>query len=714
MSNDYPLFCFNGLSSDVFAGWYSGISSASRCQDFCFWKQPDAYYQQEGNLTYEIADPHQITELPNGATWGCLVDATGEDITWRNAFDIFEDYGSSSSNGTFPHLKCSRGAGQQLKSTVQDVARSISFWYALLFVTIFILGCQIFYFCFHRRKRGNDYINNNTPAQVQEGARNDITEATQANSANTLQKTSNQKDESISSFNTWLCSKKLIGTKILKVLLFVFDIAILFIMLVSIIALLEVQQGIDLPFALTILTPTCANTESLCRQGREPIERILMNQSKSDSFSYIIASDPQLNWYDGDSAYIGQMTYPPQCSSNDSCGSCTKKLAFHTNNQMKISFERLIHENDTFGSVYPPPKTLVVNGDLTQYFHRFEKRRYMSIYHDIAGLEQFFPGLGNHDYDQGEATFDNDEWVGPKYCNGRHGVAYVRSAFCGRIPKFDARRRLTRYDPDSLAYSWEEGNFHFVQVHYYPLFENAAIGVKSSLRWVERDLKIANSHNLTSILFIHSVYGIPRLMERILLENKVAAIFAGHLHRCFGTKCDLLRALNTKEAENYFNNTDENKVKTAEKCFPASAALCGTNANGNGLFYLRDASANFTLPDRKLFSKVPDQSGPCPVGKYATYINTTDNTALCTGRILNGSFPFTANENETSIPVFWSGSASYETFLLVNFQSNRIVVNMMTATVGNEGQRYVDTHSVPNAVYPSHDTSDLEQVVIYV
>jgi hypothetical protein len=102
------------------------------------------------------------------------------------------------------------------------------------------------------------------------------------------------------------------------------------------------------------------------------------------------------------------------------------------------------------------------------------------------------------------------------------------------------------------------------------------------------------------------------------------------------------------------------------------------------------------------------------VRKYATYINTTDNTALCTGRVLNGSFPFTANENKTGIPIFWSGSASYETFLLVNFHSNRIVVNMMTATAGNEGRRYVDTHTVPNAVYPSHNKSDMEEVVIFV
>lgn len=621
MSNDYPLFCFNGLLSDDFAGWYSGISSASQCKDFCFWKQPDAYYQDQGNVSYEIADPHQVTQLPNGASWGCLVDADGEDITWRNAFDIYENY--SSSNGSFPHLKCSGGAGQKLTSVGQDIVRSVSFWYVLLFVIIVLLAAQMFYFWFRRRKRGN----NGPTQQGKEGddSHDVITEATQnnhhGNSTDTVSNVKEALKESTiarcsSSFQPCACWSKPCGAKLLTVLLVVFDVVILFIMLVSIISLLEVQQGIDLPFALKVLTPACADTESLCPQGHESIERTtLRNETNINSFSYIIASDPQLDWYNGDSAYIGQMTYPPHCSSNDSCQSCTKKLAIHTNTQMKNSFERLIHESVTNGNSTPPPKTLVMNGDLTQYFHRFEKRRYMSIYHDIEGLEQFFPGLGNHDYDQGGATFDGDEWIGPKYCNSRHAVAYFRSAFCGRIPKFDARRRITRYDPESLAYSWEEGNFHFLQVHYYPLYENAAIGIKSSFHWIERDLKIANSNNLTSILFIHAVHGIPQLMETMLLENNVAAIFAGHLHRCFGRKCDLLRALNTKEAEDYFNNTIENKVKVADKCFPASAALCGSNANGNGLFYLRNATTNFTLPDRKLFSRVPDQSGPCP-GRY--------------------------------------------------------------------------------------------------
>jgi len=41
-------------------------------------------------------------------------------------------------------------------------------------------------------------------------------------------------------------------------------------------------------------------------------------------------------------------------------------------------------------------------------------------------------------------------------------------------------------------------------------------------------------------------------------------------------------------------------------------------------------------------------------------------------------------------------------------------VNVLTAEAGIEGLRYVDTHTVPNAVYPHHTMDDLEEVIIYL
>jgi len=946
MEEDCPLFCYRGVRNDDFAGWYSAVSSSTECKDFCFWKQPGEYY--EGKLSYTTADPHQFTQSPNGATWGCLVDATGKEATWKDAFDLYEDF--SMYNETFPYLRCARGPGEKLKSTMQDLSRSKACWWTILLFALIINMVQVIMVLRKRRhvayseilpysesqddeKEGawknvnsarapvprkddddsvaaqiesatpsysesligeaggvnvtstkaphkdvddsaaaviesattsssvphvdgtgganvtssrapvppkdvddsaaaviesattssavphvdgtgganvtsttapvppkDDYVNaaaviesattsspephvdgstgfgeptivvgneadvkesfvdeinpssvisfsgsegsgigaphigsgrrglnhmdvmspprvsrkmgnhdgghrDSDDREIDNSPNHDIQDGGDDRPENDADSTLESDDIAIVNHARRKCVKKFIKRGLIVVL----NLVTLFLIFVSTVSLLELQSGVDLPFALQKMTPACVDTESLCPGGHSPINRESVYPIE-ESFSYIIGSDAQLDWYDGESASIGSRAYPPPCSSSDSCHSCTKKVGTYTNQQMKKSFEKLINGSATDIN-QPVPKTLIMNGDLTQYFHRHEFKRYASFYHSIDGLEQYFPSLGNHDYDQGSATYDGDEWFGPHNCNGQHAVAYFRGAFCGKIPNFDAKQRVTRYDPASMAYSWEQGFYHFVNVHYYPTYENAALGIKSSLEWVEQDLILANAKNLTNVLFVHSVDGIPQPMEKILLENNVAVIFAAHIHRCFGKYCDIPRALNTQQAADYLSKTENDTIEEAAHCFPASAALCGTRADGNGMFYLRDKADEMALPSRKLFSKIPDQSSSCPSAKFATYVNITDNTALCTGQPRTGEFPFNG-EHERKIPVFWSGSASYETFLLSSFHKDRIVVNMMTATEGNEGRRYVDTHPVPNAVYPSHSMSTLEEVII--
>jgi hypothetical protein len=127
---------------------------------------------------------------------------------------------------------------------------------------------------------------------------------------------------------------------------------------------------------------------------------------------------------------------------------------------------------------------------------------------------------------------------------------------------------------------------------------------------------------------------------------------------------------------------------------------------------------NMALPENKLSSPTPIQKGLCPVSLYGKYINETDNTALCRRVSVPARFPFESVSDsvveDKSIPIFWSGSASFQTFLLVDFYDDRIVVNAMTGTEGNEGKRYVDVHEVPNAVYPYQNSESLEEVTIYI
>ena len=141
---DPPLYCYGGLSNDEFAGWYA-VSSSKNCNDFCFWKQPIG----ENQSISTKADPHQSTRTPSGAKWGCLMDATGDDDTWNTANEIYEDY---EGDEIFPYLKCSRGAGQTLKSTGQELMKSKAFFWFMLWSSIFIVVLEIMLLMRRRRR----------------------------------------------------------------------------------------------------------------------------------------------------------------------------------------------------------------------------------------------------------------------------------------------------------------------------------------------------------------------------------------------------------------------------------------------------------------------------------------------------------------------------------------------------------------------------------
>jgi hypothetical protein len=270
--------------------------------------------------------------------------------------------------------------------------------------------------------------------------------------------------------------------------------------------------------------------------------------------------------------------------------------------------------------------------------------------------------------------------------------------------------RITRYDSKSLAYSWEEKNYHFVHLHYYPSYENARLHISSSLVWLERDLQLASEKNLTSVLFVHAVEGFPSIMSDILKDKNVVAIFTGHQHKCLGRKCVILTPINELEtnSSSYFQHD-------YRKCFPAGATLCGgyADSHSGSLFYISDAMASNTLV-RKTPLFVPEidsHDRNCPIPYAKTFINHTENTLLCRPLEVYQPFYVTRKTNR-SIPIFWSGSASLQTFLKVDFYSDKLVVHVHTAEAGNEGTLYVDVHPLPNIIYPFHDANDLASYTV--
>ncbi|KAL7555180.1 hypothetical protein ACHAWF_018990 [Thalassiosira exigua] len=250
----------------------------------------------------------------------------------------------------------------------------------------------------------------------------------------------------------------------------------------SALSLMEIHHSPHFKESMETLTPACSANTFLCQAGnvdidREsahwpPLEGGSVNQLGTESsnvgrmentnntsrsnpapdeydgtmrpFSYIIASDAQLYWFAGEFAEMGEQALPPSCSPSDSCGRCTGKHGLNSNLRWRAAWENLMNgttDGWNASQDWPIPNTLVMNGDLTAYFHPHEKRAYDSVYGNIEGLQYYFPSMGNHDIEHGAgAMYGGDEWIGPNNCNMEHAMTYFKSGFCSEIPGFHTDR----------------------------------------------------------------------------------------------------------------------------------------------------------------------------------------------------------------------------------------------------------------------------------
>ena len=707
----YPIKCYSGFR-DGFSGWYA-ISNRHECNDFCFWEVDNS--NGSGYDASNVEDPHQSTQVytrhNTTSNWRCALNVADDSSVWSLVDSRMTPLGYFGSK--FPYLQCSKGAGEVLENGFDLVLKNMGFWVPLLLFGIIFMLIQIV--------PSKSY----NPVPIDGQVRHqdeEVGNEEEVSSENDLQDEPVTDEASHSLVPVVNQRRRCYGrNRLVLFVRIVANIGIIAVITISIASLIDIRGKHMMLDKVMRFTPMCYNQYTECQVANRDIDRPSnAGSSPNPPFSYLVASDSQLDWWNGESVDIGSRAIPRACSPNDSCKSCTAKHGGYTNELMRTSMRMLVNgtrimetENVSQSSI---PKTLVMNGDLTAYFHPRERYQYESIYHNLEGLESFFPALGNHEVAHGSAKYGGDQWVGETYCNSKHSLGYIRSGFCGKIPKFDSER-IVRFDSSSLAYSWEEGRFHFVHTHYFPSFESAGIRLKSSIAWLDRDISLAYHANLITILFVHASQGLVDVMEHILLGRNVAAIFAGHSHRCFMRKC----IAPTVVYEDQIGNANSTDVPDSyDTCLPAMTSLCGGNAQigGMSLYYLQNKSEGFVPPATDLFFRpfIDPKRKVCPAPRKIAIIN---NTMLCR-RVVWGNSEFPARQDEDvdtddrreHIPIFYSGSASFQTFLKVDFLDDRLIVNGMTAQKGMEGKRYKDTHAVPNVVYPYHEMSDMEEVTI--
>ncbi len=269
-------------------------------------------------------------------------------------------------------------------------------------------------------------------------------------------------------------------------------------------------------------------------------------------FSMVFASDPQFPWNEeGD------------CTTAE----CVKSRSITANRQQI----QAIHDiQQASGGVWPSgpgltqgagapigkPEGVIVNGDLTAFWHDWQVDLFEEHFNNANPKYAYrlktpiFPGLGNHDY----ANNVNDCWwtregahtqYGANGC-ARHAVDFMKATLqCNKMPNFPASR-VRDFDDKSLAYSWDMGSYHFVQLHNYPTYTASGIGISSAIPWLREDLRRATAEGRKIVLNMHD-YGDhmakddPEFLSAIA-GQRVVALFAGHLH---GTNGGLSTVYNT-------------------------------------------------------------------------------------------------------------------------------------------------------------------------
>jgi hypothetical protein len=417
--------------------------------------------------------------------------------------------------------------------------------------------------------------------------------------------------------------------------------------IVSGLTLFELLGG-EIPWWLGQITPICpANHCSDSPSFLRPIPESDLKAEES-TFVMAIASDSQLDWFNGEYPTYGKELFPGCCNKEDDMAACTYKSGRKTNREQVKSLSSM-KEVDS----------LVMNGDLTAYFHPDEFMWYKDDYHSLpSNIKAFYPALGNHDYhnNQHGGSFFIDNWPMPaesQYsCNAKHAVEYVRSGVgCNTIPKFDGRS-LTGFDAGSLAYSFDRGKFHFVVVHFYSEYENVQVNIDTSLAWFEKDLMAAKAAGQIVFIITHSAQDFTNEFERIVIQaGNVKAMFAGHLHRCVGKRCQF---------------PSKQKNNSGDKCRKAYSEHF--DHNGGLQWYLGDEGA-----------ETWDGHRCRAVG---------------------------ASGNLGGAPIIWSGSSSFQTFLRLSVNETDIVVDVMSS-LGGKATYVADNMDSFKVMYPYHQTSDM-------
>lgn len=275
-------------------------------------------------------------------------------------------------------------------------------------------------------------------------------------------------------------------------------------------------------------------------------------ENNLDYFFMIFASDPQpFRIPLANGKEVSKTGYTSSDSSE-----IIMKLSKEYMSNHSASMNAFTNDNGGTGKV----KGVIINGDLTEYGYTDELNAYIENY-DNKITTTIYPGLGNHDISN---NFRNgSEGCSDNHCFNRMIVYYYNKIAKLKNVTFDAidggvtygSGEAKRSYDGSFAYSWDEGNVHFVQLNNYPNYKQSSsffypggwemldagtrynVEWKSAIDWLKRDCAIARNRGQAIILNFHDwddSFTDKNEFNQILSEYKVSAVFTGHIHKSCG------------------------------------------------------------------------------------------------------------------------------------------------------------------------------------
>ncbi|CAH1390491.1 unnamed protein product [Nezara viridula] len=261
----------------------------------------------------------------------------------------------------------------------------------------------------------------------------------------------------------------------------------------------------------------------VCNGYNSEITVTIHEKNLSREYSIAVMSDPQ----------------PWRLYNNDIPNSMANKNYWETLNRKVVSSLNILSKSK-------PIDFGVINGDITEFGRHSTRLSFYKIYDQL--LFPVYYGLGNHDYSNNVGDCADGFSLSKNAC-ARGAV----NEMAAKILRYSSEL-LSHFSSDydhynengSLAYSWDYGQLHYVQLQNYPTYKVdldhyalSTIRVKSSLEWLETDLERARERGKAIVLNFHDAFdkflsesSIDELyrFRTLIVRYRVLAIFCGHTH----------------------------------------------------------------------------------------------------------------------------------------------------------------------------------------